>query len=236
MITVERLALRSGSFAVENLSFTVGTGQYAVLMGRTGSGKTSLLEAICGLRKVQAGRIWLDNVEVTHLRPADRGIGYVPQDLALFPTLNVLEHLAFALRVRNWPIDRIADRVAELSDLLGIGHLLGRYPLGLSGGEAQRVALGRALAFHPRILLLDEPLSALDEITREEMAQQLRALQQKTGVTTLHITHSPSEARRLGDRLFVFRHGAIHEESLLSPPREGIQLQGGSEISLEPEN
>src|SRR5205085_3681962 len=133
-----------GAFAVEGLSFTTGTGEYAVLMGRTGCGKTTLLEAICGLKPVRAGRIRLLGRDVTNLPPADRGVGYVPQDLALFPTMTVREHLGFALHIRGRH-GEIPDRVAELSRLLGLGALLDRGPQGLSGGESQRVALGRAL-------------------------------------------------------------------------------------------
>ena len=174
MIHIDDLSIRLGAFALTGLSLQVGQGEYAVLMGRTGSGKTTLLEAIAGLKPVQQGAIRLLGDDVTRLRPAERGVGYVPQDLALFPTLTVREHLAFALTVRRWPGAAIAARVAEMSALLALDHLLERLPAGLSGGESQRVALGRALAFRPRILLLDEPLSALDESTREEMYLLLR--------------------------------------------------------------
>src|SRR5262249_44849942 len=126
MIHLDHLCLRAGAFALDDLSLTVATGEYAVLMGRTGCGKTTLLEALCGLRPVSSGRIVLLGRDVTHLRPAERDIGYVPQDLALFPTLTVREHLAFALVVRRWAATAIDNRVAELAGLLGIGHLLGR--------------------------------------------------------------------------------------------------------------
>jgi ABC-type sugar transport system ATPase subunit len=213
MIRVESLCVHVGSFALRELSFDLATGTYGVLMGKTGSGKTTLVEAICGLRAVESGRIVLLDRDVTHLKTADRGVGYVPQDLALFPTMTVREHLSFALEVRG-QTRLIAERVAELSRLLRIEHLLGRRPQGLSGGESQRVALGRALSFHPRILLLDEPLSALDQETREEMYQMLREVQQKTGVTTLHITHSPAEARRLADQLLILKDGKIRQARL----------------------
>src|SRR5437588_834896 len=211
MIHLDHLGLRAGSFAVAGLSMTVASGEYAVLMGKTGCGKTTLLEAICGLRSVTAGHIVLLDRDVTHLRPGERGVGYVPQDLALFPTLTVGDHLAFALHIRRWPAAEVQRRVAELAALLGIGHLLDRYPVGLSGGEAQRVALGRALSFHPRILLLDEPLSALDEDTRGGMVALLRSVQRLMGVTTLHVTHSLTEARRLADRLFILDGAGLRE-------------------------
>lgn len=213
MIRVEHLSVAVGVFTIADLSFDVATGKYAVLMGKTGSGKTTLVEAICGLRRVRSGRIVLLDREVTHLKAADRGVGYVPQDLALFPTMTVREHLSFALQVRRQS-SQVADRVAELSRLLRIEHLLERKPHGLSGGESQRVALGRALSFHPRILLLDEPLSALDQETREEMYQMLGEVQRKTRVTTLHITHSPAEARQLADQLLILKDGKIHQAEL----------------------
>jgi molybdate transport system ATP-binding protein/molybdate/tungstate transport system ATP-binding protein len=211
MIRVENLAVRVGKFGFSGLSFVVETGRYAVLMGKTGCGKTTLVETICGLRSARAGRIVLADADVTRLKPGEREIGYVPQDLALFPTMSVRQHLGFALEVRGLP--GIAGRAEELARLLGLTHLLDRLPAGLSGGESQRVALGRALSFNPRVLLLDEPLSALDEETREEMYEVLRSVQRQTGLTTLHITHSKAEARALGDQLFLFRDGAIHEET-----------------------
>src|SRR5438105_15866294 len=145
MIRVRDLTIRVGSFALEGVSFSVATGCYAVLMGKTGSGKSTLLEAITGLKPTGAGSIELLGRDVTRLKPADRGVGYVPQDLALFPTLTVREHLAFALTIRGWDVAAIERRVGELAELLGLGRLLDRRPQGLSGGEAQRTALGRAL-------------------------------------------------------------------------------------------
>jgi molybdate/tungstate transport system ATP-binding protein len=211
VIAVEGLTVRQGAFALAGVTFAVPAGEYGVLMGRTGCGKTTVLEAVCGLRPVAAGRVLVHGRDVTRLKPAERGVGYVPQDRALFPTMTVREHLAFALEVRRRPRDAGEARVRELADLLGIAPLLGRRPHGLSGGEAQRVALGRALAMRPAVLLLDEPLSALDEETREGMIDLLRAVRAQAGVTVLHVTHSRGEAQRLADRLFVLRDGAVRE-------------------------
>lgn len=211
MIAVEGLSVQAGAFVVEGIAFAVASGEYAVLMGRTGCGKTTLLEAICGLKRVRCGRIQLMGHDVNRLRPADRGVGYVPQDLALFPTMTVRDHLAFALELRRWDSDAAARRVEELTELLGLRALLDRRPQGLSGGEAQRVALGRALAFKPPILLLDEPLSALDDETRAGLYKLLRSVQRQTGVTVLHVTHSRAEARALGDRVFLLDHGVLRE-------------------------
>lgn len=212
MIRVEHLTVRAGSFEIRNVCLEIASGEYAVLMGRTGSGKTTLLEALCGLRPVLSGSICLDGRDVTQERPSERGIGYVPQDRALFQTMTVREHLAFALEIRRWKSAAMTARVEELANLLGIEAILHRKPAGLSGGEAQRVALGRALAFQPAILCLDEPLSALDEETREEMYALLEAVQKRTGVTALHITHHRGEAERLADRIFVLQNGAITEK------------------------
>ena len=206
MIQVSNLNLRAEHFAMNDVSFTVPTGSYAVLMGRSGCGKTTILEAICGLRAIHGGSIQLGNVEVTGLTPAERKVGFVPQDLALFPHLTVRENIAFPLRVRGQSVD---DRVEEIGALLGISSLFCRSVIGLSGGEAQRVALGRALAFRPAVLLLDEPLSALDESTREEMHAVLRSVREKTGVTTLHVTHLREDARALADVVLELRDGKV---------------------------
>ena len=213
MIRVEQLSIQAGSFALRGIEFEVPTGQYAVLMGRTGVGKTTILEALCGLRRVGGGTMVLMGRDVTGLTPAERGIGYVPQDRALFHTMTVREHLAFALEIRKWRRPAIAERVRELAELLGIAHLLSRKPQGLSGGEAQRVALGRALAAHPNVLCLDEPLSALDDKTREEMCALLELVQAHTGVTTLHVTHNLGEAERLADKIFLLQDGRVFEQT-----------------------
>jgi molybdate/tungstate transport system ATP-binding protein len=213
LIRVENLSLRAGHFALDSISFEVPAGRYGVLMGRTGVGKTTLLESLCGLRQVTAGRIWLAERDVTSLKPAERGIGFVPQDGALFETMSVREHLGFALRIRKAKRPAIEARVAELAELLGIEKLLDRMPDGLSGGERQRVALGRALAAHPSILCMDEPLSALDEATRDEMYVLLESIRGKAGVTTLHITHNRAEAVRLGDVVLLLENGTIRSLS-----------------------
>jgi len=213
MIELQQVAIRSGSFSLSDVSFRIEAGQYAVLMGKTGSGKTTILEAICGLRKVSAGRILIQDVDVTHWSPSDRQLGFVPQDLALFPTLKVREHLEFALRIRRFSRTDMQRRTDELAEVLGIGHLLDRHIQGLSGGESQRVALGRALTHHPAVLLLDEPLSALDQATRNDMHEWLLKVKQATGVTTLHITHNIEESEALADRRLILENGRVTEPS-----------------------
>jgi len=211
MIELKQVAIRSGAFSLKDVSFRIEAGEYAVLMGRTGLGKTTILEAICGLRKVAEGSIAVQGVDVTKWSPSDRKIGYVPQDLALFPTMNVREHLQFALRLRGSSKAEMKQRTEELSQVLGLSHLLDRSTGGLSGGEAQRVALGRALAAQPAVLLLDEPLSALDQVTRYEMHEWLRKVKLATGVTTLHVTHNTEEAEALADRRLILEEGRIME-------------------------
>ena len=211
MISLSGIAVHQGAFSLQSIAIEVPTGGYGVLMGKTGSGKTTLLEAICGLRRIAAGSVRLMGHDVTRLKPAARNIGYVPQDIALFSTLSVREHLAFALVVRRWSRAEICARVDELAQLLGIGHLLERKPRGLSGGEAQRVALGRAIAMYPDVLLFDEPLSSLDDDTRHEMYELLLSIRKQMAVTVLHVTHSRDEAFRLGDCFFQLRDGRIHE-------------------------
>ena len=211
MIAVEDLATRSGAFTLDRICLHVSSGEYGVLMGPTGCGKTTILEAVCGLRSITSGRITLGGRDVTRLRPAERHIGYVPQDGALFPTMTVHQHLAFSLRLRKAGRALIKRRVSDMARLLGIEHLLDRRPTGLSGGEAQRTALGRALACRPSILCLDEPLSALDEDMRSQMCDLLEAIQLQTGVTVLHVTHSRVEAERLGDRVLYMVDGHVEQ-------------------------
>jgi ABC-type sugar transport system ATPase subunit len=214
MIELERLSLRAGAFSLRDVTLQVPAGVYGVLMGGTGQGKTSILEAICGLKPIVAGRVKLGGQDVTAWKPGDRGVGYVPQDLALFPMMTVREHLEFALKLRRWNAAAIADRVAQLAQVLGIAPLLDRGVRHLSGGEAQRVAIGRALSFNPQVLLLDEPLNALDERTRDRLCALLRSIHADIGLTTLHITHSRSEARQVADRLYVLENGQLGDRPL----------------------
>lgn len=212
MIRVQNLSTSAANFRLSNISFEIARGEYAVLMGRTGSGKTTLLECLCGLRKITSGEIWFGSRNVTHLPTSQRGIGYVPQDGALFSHMTVYEHLTFPLEIRGWDRKRVEARANELVELLDLAELLDRFPRSLSGGETQRVALGRALSFEPEILLLDEPLSALDDESREKAYEVLRRVQRVTRVTALHITHSSDESTRLADRALRLIDGRICDE------------------------
>ncbi|MSU76891.1 MAG: ABC transporter ATP-binding protein [Gemmataceae bacterium] len=231
MIDVDQLSLRQGNFSITDISLHVPKGRYALLMGKTGCGKTTILEAIAGLRAITTGQIQLNDRVVTYRPPAERGIGYVPQDGALFRTMTVHDNLAFALTIRHQPDAVIKSRVEQLADWLGVSHLLSRYPVGLSGGETQRIALGRALANHPPILLMDEPLSSLDEETRDRMIELLRELPRKADVTVLHITHSRYESEQLGDLIFRLQDGRIE---MIRAARPGDAELQSTDISAVP--
>ena len=211
MLSVKNISIHLGNFHLDQISFDIKKGEYVVLMGRTGCGKTSVMEAICGLRKISDGSIWLNDQDISRLKPSERSIGYVPQDGALFSSMNVKANLSFALKIRKWKKEQLTSRVKELSDLLGIEHLLNRSVVGLSGGEKQRVSLGRGLAFYPDFICLDEPLSALDEPTRDELYPLLEKLKKELNITILHVSHSSHDADILADRVIKIEDGKIVE-------------------------
>jgi len=222
MIRVRGLNLRIGAFALHELSLEVARGDYFILLGPTGSGKTLFIECLCGLLRPDAGSIEIDGRDVTALAPRLRGIGYVPQHQGLFPHLSVEDNIAFPLRARHLPRAEVKARMGPLVELLGLGHLLGRWPAHLSGGERQKVALARALAIQPFLLLLDEPVSALDWPTRAEVLEQLRRVQKELAVTTLHVCHSLDEAMAVADRAGVMIGGRLAQagplEELIARP------------------
>jgi ABC-type sugar transport system ATPase subunit len=209
VIELADVAVRQGAFALAGLSLRVEAGRYAVLTGKTGAGKTTLLEVIAGLRSPVVGRVRVNGHDVTNLPPRARGVGYVPQDGALFQTMTVRDHLAFGPTVQRTPSAEVRRRVAELADWLGVGPLLDRRAVGLSGGETQRVALGRALAANPTVLLLDEPLAAQDDDTRAGLTALLAQLRDARRTTVLHITHNKAEAEALADDRFHLDAGTL---------------------------
>lgn len=207
MISLQSLACTAGEFRLRDVTLDIRKGEYFVLLGRPGSGKTVLLECIAGLRRLQSGQVHVGGRRVDHLAPGDRGIGYVPQDYALFSRMTVAGNMGFALRVRGCRAAQRAARTAELAALLGIGHLLPRSVAGLSGGERQRVALARALAALPQVLLLDEPVNSLDPETRDDILAELKRVQRETGTTLVHVCHDLEDMRAVADRLAVLDDG-----------------------------
>ena len=241
MMTIQQIRYRIGSFDLD-ASVSLAA-EYFVLLGMTGSGKTVFLECIAGLRTIESGTIRLGGEDVTWTAPRRRRIGYVPQDGALFPHLRVRDNIGFALRVRGAPQAEREGIVRDLAARFGIERFLDRPIEGLSGGERQRVALARALATRPNVLLLDEPVSALDEFTREAVCGELVRLRQDMQIPVIHVCHSSEEARMVGDRIGIMEAGRIvqtgtAEEILRSPatpyvarvlraPRNATSLSSG---------
>ncbi len=207
MIRLTGVSLKIGSFEVRSLNLEIERGEYFVILGPTGSGKTKLLEIIAGLQSPSSGEIWIGGRNVTALPPERRHIGFMYQDYLLFPQLLVRRNIAFGLR--GTASQEARARITKLSALLKIDHLLDRPVTGLSGGEQQRIALARALAPRPDVLLLDEPLSALDPQNRRALQRELRTLHEELAITTLHVTHDFEEALVLADRLAILHEGAI---------------------------
>jgi len=211
MIKVERLTVDLEEFHLCDISLSVSGGEFFVLMGPTGAGKTVLLEAIAGLIPSKSGRIIIGGRDVTRLPPEKRGISIVYQDYALFPHLTVLENILYGLHFHRVEKEEKQLRRRELVTQLNLGHLLHRFPGTLSGGELQRVALARALIVRPEVLLLDEPLSALDPAFREEIRDALRRLHERWGVTFIMVTHDFSDALSLAQRACVINDGRIEQ-------------------------
>jgi ABC-type Fe3+/spermidine/putrescine transport system ATPase subunit/nucleotide-binding universal stress UspA family protein len=217
-IVLEGLTKRyAGHPVVNGISLTVGDGELFVLLGSSGSGKSTLLRMIAGLTEVDAGRVTLHGRDVTELPPARRGVGFVFQSYALFPSLSVAENVEFALAVRGKAREPRRRRRDELLELVGLAGLGGRMPRQLSGGQQQRVALARALAHQPEVLLLDEPFGALDAKVRADLRRTIREIQRELKVTTLFVTHDQEEAFELADRLAVLSFGRLLESG---PPEE----------------
>jgi molybdopterin-binding protein len=209
MIEVKDLSVDLGEFVLKNVTLAIKEGEYFIILGPTGAGKTVLLESIAGLYPINGGEIWLRGKEVTRVEPEKRKISIVYQDHVLFPHLSVKNNIVFGLKMSKVTAAEQEKRVNWVAELLGISNLLHRRPDTLSGGEKQKVALGRAIATRPELLLVDEPLSALDPETRETVQHELRQLHQALGITILHVTHDFEEAIALGNRIAVIGEGSL---------------------------
>ena len=206
------LSKRFGAFtALADVSLEVHEGEFVCFLGPSGCGKTTLLRAIAGLDIQSSGRIFQAGVEISELPPSRRDFGIVFQSYALFPNLTVARNVGYGLESLRWRRAAIAERVRELLDLVGLPEQGEKYPAQLSGGQQQRVALARALATSPGLLLLDEPLSALDARVRARLRQEVKALQRRLGVTTIMVTHDQEEALTMADRIVVMNHGCIEQ-------------------------
>ncbi|MBI4284777.1 MAG: ABC transporter ATP-binding protein [Chloroflexi bacterium] len=211
MIKIRDLSLTLRDFSLRDINLTIDGGEYFVILGPTGAGKTVLLESIAGLHTIKHGEIWVDGVEITHLPPEARRLGYVPQDYVLFPFLNVIGNITFGLD-HTAPARSAREKQAkELANLLGISPLLDRDVRSLSGGEKQRVALARALAISPRLLLLDEPFNSLDLQTAKYLRLELRRIHLTLGITIVHVTHNQVEAEEMADRLAIIKAGRLEQ-------------------------
>jgi len=208
MISVRNLRYAIGSFDID-VTLDILANEYFVLLGMTGSGKTLFLENLCGLRECHSGSVLINHQETNSLEPRERKIGYVPQDGALFEHLTVRKNIAFSLSVRGASEEVQNSEVLRLASLLKISHLVDRKIRGLSGGERQRVALARALASEPRALILDEPVSALDEYTRAVVCEELKKLQRTLKLPVIHVCHSFEEAKMVADRVGIMHEGRM---------------------------
>jgi len=211
-VVLEKVRKSFGSVtAVADVSFAIEPGEFITLLGPSGSGKTTTLMMIAGFDHPTEGEIYVDGTPIVGVPPYRRGIGMVFQNYALFPHLTVAENVGFALKQRGVGKPEIVDRVGETLDIVRLRGYEARYPRQLSGGQQQRVALARAIIFHPRVLLMDEPLSALDKQLREELQLEMKRLHQQLGITFIYVTHDQREALIMSDRIAVMNQGRIEQ-------------------------
>ena len=218
LLEVRAVAKRFGSHDVlKNISLHIASGEFLTLLGESGSGKTTLLRLIAGFEQPTSGEIWMSGERLDTLPPHKRRVNTVFQNYALFPHLNVRDNVAYGLRVQGAPKNEIPARVDEALNMVKMAEFVAARPSRLSGGQQQRVALARALVNRPQLLLLDEPLSALDANLRKQMQSELKALQREIGITFLFVTHDQEEAMALSDRIALLRSGALEQ---VATPRE----------------
>ncbi|WLR52025.1 ABC transporter ATP-binding protein [Bacillus tianshenii] len=203
--------------AVDDVNLDIKKGEFVTILGPSGSGKTSLLKLIAGFEGLSGGTVLLNDQDITKKKPYERNIGMLFQNYALFPHMTVKENVAYPLKLRKYAKDEIAKLVTNILDMVHLTDFVHRYPHQLSGGQQQRVALARAIVFNPPLLLLDEPLGALDKKLREVMQLEIKHIQEKVGITTISVTHDQEEALTMSDRICVMNHGKIEQ---IAPPDE----------------
>ena len=224
-LRVENLSKSYGKTkALDSVSLTVKPSEFLVVMGPSGCGKTTLLLTVLGVIRLDEGHIYVDGRDIGGLRISERNIGYAPQDFGLFPHLTVRQNVSFGLEVKNTPRDIMSQTVERMLSFVELDEFADRRPNELSGGERQRVALARALATNPSILLLDEPLSSIDEATKSDVRERLKSILREAKATTVCVIHTPEDAFALGDRIAVMNQGQI------------IQLATPSELLRNPRN
>lgn len=222
--------------AVDNVNLTVNEGEFITILGPSGSGKTSLLKLIAGFEELSGGSILLNNLDITKKKPFEREIGMLFQNYALFPHMNVFDNIAYPLRLRKFSKDVIRKKVQNVLKLVHLEEYGSRYPEQLSGGQQQRVALARAIVFTPPLLLLDEPLGALDKNLRKQMQLEIMKIQAMLGITTISVTHDQEEALSMSDRICVMNKGKIEQmdspENLYNRPKNRFVAEFIGDINL----
>jgi molybdate/tungstate transport system ATP-binding protein len=209
VLELQSINKKLGDFTLSNLDLNINTNEYFVLLGPSGVGKTVLLEIITGIMKTDSGKIMWNGKDITSVPAEIRNMSIVYQDYALFPHINVSDNIGYGLKSRGVSENKIISKTCKIAELLQIKHLLNRSPETLSGGEQQRVAIARAIVTSPELILLDEPLSALDPKNRRKLQKELKQLHKETGVTFIHVTHNIEEALMLGERIGVMLEGKI---------------------------
>lgn len=210
-LIIENLNVYYDKQVIKSLDLNVEEGEFCTLIGHSGTGKSTVLKSIAGLIEMSADKMILGDLDICSIPSYKREIGFVFQKPLLFPHLNVYQNISYSLEIRSWHKDDIEKRVKELLDLLELAGYENRMPHELSGGQQQRIAIGRALAFNPKILLMDEPFSSLDPILRRQMGSFLKSLQKKLSLTILFVTHDPNEALKLSDKLAFIYDGALQQ-------------------------
>ncbi|MED3562468.1 ABC transporter ATP-binding protein [Bacillus xiapuensis] len=222
--------------AVDNINLTVNQGEFLTILGPSGSGKTSLLKLIAGFEQLSSGSIILNDQDISKKKPYERQIGMLFQNYALFPHMTIFDNIAYPLRLRKIPKEEIKQKVEHILKLVHLEQFGTRYPQQLSGGQQQRVALARAIVFNPPLLLLDEPLGALDKQLRKQMQLEIKHIQEQVGITTISVTHDQEEALTMSDKICVMNKGRIEQidspENLYKNPKNRFVAEFIGEINL----